>query len=491
MRDIVLFGTGKVGRKAFPFLEKALHILFWVDNNEDMWGDKLKGLEVNSPEEILRCDCDVVIVSTKYANEIAEQLQRMGIVSERIYFCRQFQVNGMYSYEAYPLLEERVVETGIPLAQYDLLHARECATESKRVLIFCSFFSVYTKQLIENMSQRYGDIDFSLLTNARESKDKIFSNSLKHIYYFETMADLKTILTQLPVYDVMQLLWIEWEWAYFYKVIRARVGKLNLNVGGSDFYRCEKGERDFKRKLILHADNVTAETKTTVQEFKEYYENEVSHKMGLLPFGIETLSILNSENNFDKNQSKRKFHIPVGRIVVTCGHNAGEAHQHMKIIDSLEQLREDLKRQIVCVFPMTYPQGSDFYINNIRKRLENSGLDYVILTEFMDFKEMAEYAQISDIMIHVQATDQLSSTMLEEMYAGSIVIAGKWLPYEVLHDMGIYFFDVNTIADIPSLLEEIILNIEEYKNKCKGNREIVWKHSSWDELAPKWHALWE
>lgn len=491
MREIVVFGTGKVGREALPFLEREFHILFWVDNNENKWGDEIEGIEIKSPKEILQQDCDIVITSIKYASEIAEQLQRMGVVSEKIYFCRRFQTNDTYAYEAYPLLEEKVAETGIPLIQYDLLHKKECMVEQKKVLIFCAFFSVYTKQLIENMSQRYKDIEFSLLTNARESEYKISSVFLKHIYYFETMSDLKTILIQLPIYDVMQLLWIEWEWAYFYKIIRARAKTLNLNVGGSDFYRSEIGERNFKKKLILCADNVTAETKITVQEFKEYYENEVNCKMGLLPFGIETLPVINSKNDFDKVQSKRKFHIPVDRIVVTCGHNAGEAHQHMKIIDSLEELRKDVKKQIVCVFPMAYPQDRDSYIDMVRKRLEKSGLDYVILTEFMDFQGMAEYALVSDIMVHVQTTDQLSSTMLEEMYAGSIVIAGKWLPYEALHEMGIYFFDVNTIADLPPLLEDVILNIEKYKNKCKGNRAIVWKHSSWDELAPRWHALWE
>ena len=140
---------------------------------------------------------------------------------------------------------------------------------------------------------------------------------------------------------------------------------------------------------------------------------------------------------------------------------------------------------------MTFTQGAESYIADVDKRLRETGLDCVILTAFMDFAGMAEYALISDIMIHVQTTDQLSSTMLEEMYSGSIVIAGKWLPYRSLHEMGIFFLDADSIADVTEMLQEIMSHIEAYKEKCTGNRKIIWKHSSWDELAPRWHALWD
>ncbi len=140
---------------------------------------------------------------------------------------------------------------------------------------------------------------------------------------------------------------------------------------------------------------------------------------------------------------------------------------------------------------MTYPDVFADYRKEVCDRLQNVGFDSVVLTEFMDFQSMSEYALISDIMIHVQTTDQLSSTMLEEMYAGSVVIAGSWLPYQSLHEMGIYFLDVDTIPDVTVVLEEVVQNLDSYKEKCKGNSEIVWNYSSWDVLATKWRALWD
>lgn len=479
--DIIVFGAGKAGKNAMPFLEANYHILFYVDNDEKKWGSVFGNYTVKSPNEIKKHDCVVISVLEGFGLEVVGQLEQMGVSRERIYFCRR--LGDTLQFEVYPSKK--------PLIQYDLCHNEESATDCKKVLIFCRGCSVYTKQLIENMVKRYDDVEFSLLTLNAENKGKIAAERLRHIYCFRTMVEFQAILEQLPVYDSMQLLWIEHEWAYFCDLIRAKAKHLNLNVGGSDFYRAGVEEREFKRKLIACADVVSAETVGTCQEFEGYYGEDVKGKISLLPFGIEVLEYINEAESTNRNDIKEKFHIPLGKLVVTCGHNANAAHQHMKIIDALDKLQKDIKEQIVCVFPMTYPQGEEQYISDIDNRLKETGLNYLILTEFMDFQDMAEYALISDLMLHVQTTDQLSSTMLEEMYAGSIVIAGSWLPYQSLREMGIFFLDVDTISEVTATLEEVITNIEEYRNKCEGNKELVWKHSSWDELAFKWHALWE
>lgn len=488
--DIAVFGMGEMGRNAILLLEKDFHILFLADNDKKRQGNTYMNYSLKSPDEIKEYDCDIVITSARYGMEMAKQLLDMGVSKNRIYFFRYFNADGEKKYEIYPFSAERVQSTDLPLIQYDLYQSEEQVTDRKKVLICCIFFSTYAKQLIENMSGRYKDIEFSLLAGEKEYQEKIVSERLKHIYYFQTMADLKTILEQLPIYDAMQLLWIEREWAYFYQLIRKKARRLNLNVGGSDFYRTGKGEKDFKRELIACADGITAETEATVREFEVYYREEAFNKVGLLPFGIEVLGLINSSKHISKSVIKEKYHIPPDRIVVTCGHNANSEHQHMKIIEALCQMPPGVREQIVCIFPMTYPQEREAYISKIENRLKETDLKYVILTEFMDFQGMAEYALVSEIMIHVQRTDQLSSTMLEEMYAGSVVIAGTWLPYQSLHDMGIFFLDVDAISDVTERLEEVVVHIQEYKKKCEGNKAIIWKHSSWDELAAKWRVLW-
>lgn len=480
--DIIVFGAGKAGKNAMPFLESKYHILFYVDNDEKKWGSVFGNYKVESPDEIKKHDCVVVSTLVGYSSslEVVEQLEQMGVSHERIYSCGG--LSNTIQFEVYPLKRT--------LIQYDLCYTEERETDGKKVLIFCRGYSVYVKQLIENIAKRYDDVEFSLLTHNEESKGKIVSERLRHIYYFRTMVDLRTILEQLPMYDAMQLLWIEKEWVYFHKLIRSKTKHLNLNIGGSDFYRAGKTERDYKKKLIECADQVIGQTADTVKNFELYYNEVTAGKLCCFPYGIEVLDFINVNKEQDKNKLKRKYHIPLNKIVITCGHNASQAHQHIEMIEAINQLPARIKKQIVCVFPMTYPQDCDEYINFVDGSLKGTGLEHVILKDFMDFQDMAEYALISDIMIHVQTTDQLSSSMLEEMYAGSIVIAGSWLPYKALHKMGIYFLDVDTISDVTAVLEDVVANIEAYKEKCKGNRELIWKHSSWDEVASKWYALW-
>ena len=163
----------------------------------------------------------------------------------------------------------------------------------------------------------------------------------------------------------------------------------------------------------------------------------------------------------------------------------------MKLIECLKGIKQEIKDRVVFVFPMTYPSNRVEYINQVRQKLEKFRLPYVIITDFMDFRLMAQYAQISDIMIHVQTTDQLSSTMLEEMYAGSIVITGDWLPYKILHDRNLFFLDANSIQDAVNKMEDVISNIKIYKQKCVANKEIIWKYHSWDSLVSKWYELME
>ena len=219
--DIAVFGAGQVGRDMLPALERDYNICYYVDNDKRLWGTRIGEYLIQPPQELLCYEGNIVIASIQYTTELLKQLLGMGISAERIFFCYQFQAES-FRYKVYPVLAERYQNPTIPLIRFDLLEKDDEKTTRKKVLVACLCYSVYTKQLIENLSGRYGDVEFSLLTQAKEYRENIKSGLLKHIYFFGSLAELKTILEQLPVYDVMQFLWIEFEWSYFYQVIREK-----------------------------------------------------------------------------------------------------------------------------------------------------------------------------------------------------------------------------------------------------------------------------
>lgn len=486
--DAVLFGVGINAKRAMSFLKQKYNILWCVDNDKSKWGTTFCGYLVNKPNDLMNFNGTIVVIAQNHTYDIVNQLEILGIDKSQINSLVCTYSGGSYSFDVYPIIKREYVISKKELWKYDLLQHEETNTNKRKILIFAKFYSVYAKQLIENVAEKFDDVELSLLTGAKESKELIQNDCLAHIYYFETMQDINTILHKLPKYDVAQLLWIEEIWAYFCEEIRDKFTKLNICVGGSDFYRASKQDLEFKRKLMDIADIITAETTETIMDFSNWYNNG-NDKIKLLPFGLEVINYIN-DIHISKKKIREKFNIAQDKIIVTCGHNAVKSHQHLKIIECLKEIPIEVKSRTIFVFPMTYPSGREEYINEVRINLEEYEIPHVILTDFMDFKLMGEYAVISDIMIHVQTTDQLSSSMLEEMYAGSIVIAGSWLPYKMLHDRGMFLIDVDSVKDAVDNMNKVILNMNSFRNKCKKNKDIIWKYHSWSALVSQWHDIW-
>jgi len=91
----------------------------------------------------------------------------------------------------------------------------------------------------------------------------------------------------------------------------------------------------------------------------------------------------------------------------------------------------------------------------------------------------------TDIAVNIQVSDAFSATVQEQIFAGSIVIAGSWLPYSLLKEQGIYF--VETGPD--SLAESIENCIAEFKvsqAECINNRERIRILSSWQSAVTDW-----
>ena len=486
--DLVIFGTGINAQRAIHFLEKRYNILWCVDNNESKTGKYIDKYIIKSVQSLKNYKGYIVICAVNYTYEIVKQLEELGIDRLHMLSLVCTYADGAYNFDVYPIEKTNYYICDQVLQQYDLLKRTE-KNNTRKVLIFAKFYSVYTKQLVDNLHARYPDMELGILTSASETKDMIDNQSIAHIYYFETMQDLYNILCKLPQYDVAQLLWIEEIWVYFTEEIRAKFNRLNLCVGGSDFYRASRDDLMHKKKLIDVADNISAETTQTIEDFAGFYGIDIA-KMKLIPFGLEVINHIDGID-VSQNRIRERFGIPSGKVIVTCGHNAIQAHQHLKLIECLKNVSKEIMDKVVFVFPMTYPSGRDEYINQVRQKLQEYSLPYRILTDFMDFDSMAQYALISDVMIHVQTTDQLSSSMLEEMYTGSVIIAGEWLPYKMLHDSNIYFLDAKSIEDAVNKAEMVVAHLDDYRARCAGNKEIIWKNHSWDSLISRWHELME
>jgi hypothetical protein len=88
----------------------------------------------------------------------------------------------------------------------------------------------------------------------------------------------------------------------------------------------------------------------------------------------------------------------------------------------------------------------------------------------------------------MQVSDQLSATMLEFLYAGVVVLAGEWLPYDDLKDNGIFLIWYS-YHDLSDFLQDVAVNLKDYQEQCRVNRMLVDKNYSWSGVKDTWKHL--
>lgn len=369
------------------------------------------------------------------------------------------------------------------------------------ILLLCSYESTYVTQLWENIKRCCPGIKLSLLTKSSAKyyyQSKIILEKEEKIYFYRSSSvrfwlETEKNLRKLPEFDIIHSLWMEKTWGWHARTLKRKTNYWFCSVGGSDLYRDSKklAYKTYQLNILNHADWFSSENSETKKEFLKTYGQKyetVPHTINR--FGVDIFDAIIRRKNSGK-QDKHFFNVPTNKIIICCGYNANSAHQHITIIKILKRLPQSMLEKLFFIFPMTYGENPKGYTKKIRDALNELTNNYVILEKFMNTDEMAAVVESTDIMIHVQTTDQMSSTMLAHMFNGNVVIAGSWLPYNSLKERGIYFVNVNKIEELDKVLTDVIENLELYKNKCNENKALVYAMSSWDSCIKEWVAVYE
>jgi len=78
--NLVIFGASAGAIKVIQTLKSVdCHITYLVDNDKEKWGKEIEGIQVRSPESLIK-DESRIIIASNYQHEIEEQLKKMGIL---------------------------------------------------------------------------------------------------------------------------------------------------------------------------------------------------------------------------------------------------------------------------------------------------------------------------------------------------------------------------------------------------------------------------
>lgn len=366
-----------------------------------------------------------------------------------------------------------------------------------KILILCTYESTYVLQLYMYMKKYYPHIRYSIFTKKESEsyyREHLLLENDEAIYSFGSHDYLcRREARKLPHFEIIHSLWMEQFWGESADILSQKCDAWLCSVGGSDLYR-QSSNMLFKflqKRIIKHASWISSESEETKQCFEKVYgikDSETPHT--IIRYGVDILDSFEKLQIVDSDSIKKKYGIPVNKTVIMCGTNARKEHQHMEMLDEIAHLSKDLLENCCLLIPMTYG-GTEEYINSIQMKAFSITNNSVILKVFLTTDEMAEIAAITDIMVHIQTTDQLSSAMLSHMFCGNIVIAGSWLPYDTLRSKGIEFISIDKISELTEQLEEVISNMKHWKNLCKKNAEIVYNMSSWENSAKEWYYVYD
>lgn len=263
----------------------------------------------------------------------------------------------------------------------------------------------------------------------------------------------------------------------FIKQLKNKTDNIVVHWWGSDLYRSDKKDKEKIRKINKHI-NKHILVKGMYDYFLEHFPAE-ANKIRYAVFGVKLLDIIKEQQvNFDPEEQKSKFSIPKDKIVITGAYNGSPGQQHLKIIDSLNKLPEEIKIRIFLILPMTYGCNEE-YINEIKCNLKETNIEYKIIRDYLTINDLAVLRIITDITINIQITDGFSASIRESLFTGNLLIVGNWLPYDEIINWG-GFFITTSLDELNQTIENTIYNFNKLKDKTIKNSSIIYQNSSWE-----------
>jgi hypothetical protein len=355
--------------------------------------------------------------------------------------------------------------------------------EETGVQIDCFIVAPIDQQMFRSLSEVFDHVYVNKYPSGLVKK-------IPRLRVFQGIYGLRKLAKSLPEYDIVHIHYHHYYYSYFTPIIRNKTKMFFVSFFGSDFN--ETGTFGHKRnqKSLKYVDGVFANSETFLKQITTRYAISGNGKhTGIL---IQLMNSFGSFNKFlathTKESEKKSWNFE--KNVIVCGYNAAAIVRHDIIIDSLKKIEAQLAGYNV-IFPMTYGDDTGERKGRVKQALSTCNFDFMILDSYLPTGKIQSLCLAADIFIHIQSVDSMSSSLLEHLVAGTVVITGKWLPYNSLIEKGIYFVEIESPHDLAGTLTSVIGNMEYHKNKCVHNKEIILDMMSWDTIKKNWYKYYE
>lgn len=262
---------------------------------------------------------------------------------------------------------------------------------------------------------------------------------------------------------------------------------------GSDLMRSTGVSNVFYVKRALeNTDVITVQTPELAEILYCKYGRNLSSKLVTLRFTLELriFDEIDSQRNKNLllNDFKKRYSIPLDKVVVALGHNAFSENNHLLMIEQIRKLPREITDNLIFLLHLGYG-GNPKYISLLQEIAETENeLKIIIINEFLNERETALLRLSTDLLIQMPISDALSAAMTEVLYAGNAVITGAWLPYGILRRNGIRFFEVENFTELANTIQNF-LNTQQKEEKENENGKFIKKLLFPERTTPPWVSL--
>ncbi len=278
-----------------------------------------------------------------------------------------------------------------------------------------------------------------------------------------------SIINQMETFDICHIMFVRSEASLLVRMCEHKFHQIIANFWGSDFFRTTS-KMEFEQKYLL-------DIVDTVIVPVESMEENIIHKYPKLQDKIHTVyfesPILEKlqENNYAE-EDNAMLPLPKDKVVIAVGYNGFSQQQHELFIRALNECDETIIDRVFVIFSMTYGLSAE-YEEKIYKMLKDAKFKYVLIKDYMTDEQIIFMRKRIDIFVNAITTDAFNAAIQESMLCQSVILVGDWLLYQDLEDEKAYLCKFSNALDLSEKLSDVIKNIGAYKEKSKGNKEII------------------
>lgn len=254
---------------------------------------------------------------------------------------------------------------------------------------------------------------------------------------------------------------------------------------GSDIIRSSK-INSLRLKLGLkHCSGVICASSNVHEAYLHKIGYKINTPVETIRFGMSSFDFINAQLfRGDKCDYKSIWNIDPKKLTICIGYNASEAQNHLAVLRQFQYLSKTTLSKITVLLQMTYG-GNEEYIANVESAVSGLGCDFKLFRLYLNMPQIAQLRLLTDVFINAQVTDGLSGSVLEALYAGSILLNASWLHYNEYNEWGISYKTFLGFEQIPQLLAEAM----DDTSKNDINREILKGQMTWQQCRDAWARL--